>query len=95
MIFYHLGLYTQQTFPDRFDLVPLGGTLADPQPLKGTVVQPRYLVRIKGDWTARQKEAREGLVETLLSADFTKILEKRGLLRPPGVAELADNRQRA
>jgi hypothetical protein len=88
LIFYHLGLYIQQTFPDRFDLVPLGGTLADPQPLQGTVVQTRYLVRIKGDWTARQKEAREGLVETLLSPDFTKIMEKRGLLRPPGVAEL-------
>ncbi|MCX5889055.1 MAG: substrate-binding domain-containing protein [Deltaproteobacteria bacterium] len=88
LIFYHLGLYIQQTFPDRFDLVPLGGTLADPRPLQGTVVQTRYLVRIKGDWTARQKEAREGLVETLLSPDFTKIMEKRGLLRPPGVAEL-------
>jgi hypothetical protein len=88
MIFYHLGLYVQQTFPDRFDLVPLGGTLADPQPLKGTVVQPRYLVRLKGDWSPRQKEAREGLVETLLSTDFTRVLEKRGLLRSQGVAEL-------
>jgi hypothetical protein len=88
LIYYHLGLFTQQTFPDRFDLVPLGGTLADPQPLKGTVVQPRYLVRLKGDWTHRQKEARERLVATLFSADFTRVLEKRGLLRPQGVAEL-------
>jgi hypothetical protein len=88
VILYHLGLYIQQTFPERFDLVPLGGTLEDPQPMKGTVVQPRYVVRIKGDWTTRQIEAREGLVETLLSDDFTKILEKRGLLRPQGVSEL-------
>lgn len=88
IIFYHLGLYTQQTFPDQFDLVPLGGTLTDPQPLKGTVVQPRYIVRLQGDWTPRQKEAREGLVETLLSADFTRVLEKRGLLRPQGVGAL-------
>ena len=90
VIFYHLGLFTQQTFPDRFDLVPLGGTVADPQPLKGTGVQVRYMVRIKGNWTPRQIEAREGLLETLLSADFTKILEKSGLLRPHGVAELPD-----
>ncbi|MFI5354454.1 MAG: substrate-binding domain-containing protein [Desulfobaccales bacterium] len=88
IIFYHLGLYTQQTFPDQFDLVPLGGTLTDPQPLKGTVVQPRYIMRLQGDWTPRQKEAREGLVETLLSADFTRVLEKRGLLRPQGVGAL-------
>jgi len=88
VIFYHLGLFTQQTFPDRFDLVPLGGSVADPQPLKGTVVQPRFAVRIKGKWTERQKEAREQLLETLLSPDFTKILEKRGLVRPQGVVEL-------
>lgn len=87
VILYHLGLYIQQTFPESFDLVPLGGTLANPQPLKGTMVQPRFVVRIKGDWSERQKEAREKLLETLLSEDFTKILEKRGLLRPQGVAE--------
>ena len=82
VIYYHLGLYTQQTFPDKFDLVPLGGTVADPQPLAGTVSGTRCLVRIQGDWTPRQMEARERLVETLLSDDFTKILEKRGLKRP-------------
>ncbi len=88
VILYHLGLYIQQTFPERFDLVPLGGSIADPQPLKGTVVQPRYVVRSQGNWTPRQEEAREKLLETLLSADFTGVLEKRGLLRPRGVGEL-------
>ncbi len=88
VIFYHLGIYIQQTFPERFDVVPLGGTPADPQPLKGTAVQPRYVVRIKGDWTPQQKKAREGLLETLLSDDFSKMLERRGLRRPQGVGEL-------
>jgi hypothetical protein len=83
IIYYHLGRYTLETFPDLFDLAPLGGSLADPQPLKGTVITTRYLVRIKGDWSHRQLEAREKLVETLLSPEFTRILEKRGLLRPP------------
>ena len=83
VIFYHLGLYTQQTFPDQFTLVPLGGTVAHPQPLPGTISITRYLVRIKGNWTPRQLEAREKLIETLLSAEFTKVLENRGLLRPP------------
>jgi Bacterial extracellular solute-binding protein len=82
VILYHLGLFTKQTFPDIFDLVPLGGTIDNPQPLQGTIVAIRYLIRIKGNWTSRQIEAREKLVQTLLSDDFTKILEKRGLVRP-------------
>ncbi len=84
IILFHLGLYTMQTFPDLFDIVPLGGTVADPHPLEGTSISTRFLVRIKGNWSARQIEAREKLVETLLSDDFTKILEKRGLHRPEG-----------
>jgi len=84
IILYHLGLFTLQTFPDIFDVVPLGGTIADPHPLEGTIITTRFLVRIKGNWSARQLEAREGLVETLLSDDFSKILGKRGLLRPQG-----------
>jgi len=83
VILYHLGLYIQQTFPDSFDILPLGGTVADPRPLPGTICETRYLVRIKGEWSPRQLEARETLVQTLLSQEFTRILEKRGLLRPP------------
>jgi len=82
VIFYHLGLVTKQTFPEQFDLVPLGGTLADPQPLKGTVSHVRFIGRVKGDWTARQIQARETLIETLLSEEFTRILKKRGLSQP-------------
>ncbi|HAM49155.1 MAG TPA: hypothetical protein DCP92_00075 [Nitrospiraceae bacterium] len=65
-------------------MIPLGGTVADPQPLEGTCISTRFLVRIKGIWSTRQLDAREKLVETLLSDDFTKILEKRGLNRPKG-----------
>ena len=84
IILYHLGLFTVQTFPDIFDIVPLGGTVTDPQPLEGTSITTRFLIRIKKNWSARQLEAREKLIETLLSEDFTKILEKRGLHRPKG-----------
>jgi hypothetical protein len=83
VIFYHLGLFTVQTFPEKFDLVPLGGSAAASQPLPGTVITTRYLVRIKGKWTPRQLEAREKLAQTLLSEEFSRILEKRGLARPP------------
>jgi hypothetical protein len=83
VIYYHLGLYTKRTFPDLFDLVPLGGTEAAPQPLPGTIIGTRLAIRIKGDWTPRQRQAREKLLESLLSEEFTEILKKHGLVRPP------------
>jgi len=83
-------LYIVQTFPDKFDIVPLGGTISDPQPLKGTIIDTRFVVRIKGDWTPRQIEVREKLIQTLLSDDFTKILEKRGMRRPDGFVPMKD-----
>ena len=90
LIMYHLGLYIRDTFPDVFDIVPLGGTIADPQPFKGTIIGTRFVVRIKGDWTPRQIEARDKLIQTLLSDDFTRILEKRGMLRPDGFVPVTD-----
>lgn len=88
IILYHLGLFTLQTFPDIFDIVPLGGTIDDPHPLEGTMISTRFVVRVKGNWSALQLEAREKLVETLLSGDFSKILKMRGLYRPEGFAPI-------
>ena len=82
VILYHLGLYTQRTFPDLFDLVPLGGTIAEPRPLPGTLIGTRLAVRIQGQWTPRQREAREKLLQCLLSDEFTEILKRHGLTRP-------------
>jgi hypothetical protein len=84
VIYHHLGIFAKQTFPDTFDIVPLGGTVDNPQPLVGTVITDRYVVALKGVWTRRQREAQQTLINTLLSDDFTQILEKRGLQRPDG-----------
>lgn len=84
VIVYHLGRFSAQTFPDKLEVVPLGGSVADPQPLPGTKTSIGYVVRVKGDWTARQKQARDILVDTLLSDDFTRALVQRGLQRPAG-----------
>ncbi len=90
LILYHLGLYIKQTFPEKFDIVPLGGTVSDPQPLKGTIIGVRFVVAIKGDWTPRQMKVRDTLIKTLLSDDFSKILEKRGMTRPDGFTPMPD-----
>ncbi|MDA8232677.1 MAG: substrate-binding domain-containing protein [Magnetospirillum sp.] len=82
VILYHLGVFTKQSFPDTFDVVPLGGTVSDPRPLPGTTIGTRYVVALKGEWTPRQLEARNVLVQTLMSDAFTKDLETHGLKRP-------------
>jgi hypothetical protein len=82
VILYHLALYMKQTFPDKFDIIPIGGTVSDPQLVAGETSSVRYMVKLNGNWTPRQIEARDKLVDTLQSQEFTDILHRRGLLRP-------------
>jgi hypothetical protein len=81
-IFYHLALYFTRTFPDKFEIVPVGGTTDKPNPAKGNKIGVMQAVRIKGHWTSKQKKAREQLMKALQSDDFTSILAKHGLHRP-------------
>jgi hypothetical protein len=82
IILHHIGRYTKSTFPDIFDVVPLGGTASNPQPLPGTKTVVRYVLPLKGDWSSKQKDARDALIETLMSRDFSAALERHGLMRP-------------
>lgn len=82
VILYHLGKYTRDTFPATLEIVSLGGTVDDPQPLPGTTIATRYVIRLKGDWNERQIKARDVLMTEFASADFTKILLQHGLQRP-------------
>jgi hypothetical protein len=81
VILHHVGRYTKESFPATFDIVPLGGTADNPQPLAGTKIDTRYAVALKGDWTPRQKAARDALIDTLMSEDFSMALERHGLKR--------------
>ena len=82
ILFYHLALHAVTTFPDLFEIAPLGGTPANPEPLRGNRTEVLYAVRIHGDWTERQRFATEELMELFLSSEFTLILDKHGLDRP-------------
>jgi hypothetical protein len=84
VILYHLGRYTKESFPGLLDIVPLGGTVDSPQPLPGTKVGVRYVAAIKGEWSPKQKIARDTLIQILLSDNFTQALEYHGLHRPKG-----------
>ena len=86
VIFYHLALVAVRSFPDQFEIVPLGGTVDNPQPLPGNNIGVMQAIRIAPEagtsLTAKQLAARERLMEALQSAEFTPILESHGLRRP-------------
>lgn len=86
VIFYHLALHAVRTFPDQFDIVPLGGTVEDPQPLPGNQIETTFIVRLSAPpsapFSARQLDAVEKLIEAYQSPEFTTILQSHGLTRP-------------
>lgn len=81
-IFYHLALYFTRTFPDKFEIVPVGGSADNPKPAKGNKVGVLQAVRIKGDWSEKQLAAQEKLMQALQGDEFTQILGKHGIRRP-------------
>jgi hypothetical protein len=87
VIFYHLALNAVRTFPDKFEIVPLGGTTADPRPVAGNKIGVHQAVLIKGDWNSSQNTARRKLVDLLMGDEFSGILEKHGMRRPASFAE--------
>lgn len=82
LMFYHLGLYMVRTFPDLFEIVPLGGTVDDPQPVDGNKIATLFIAKISGDFTDKQLQAREALIDAYLSTEFDVILQYHGLRRP-------------
>jgi len=81
-IFYHLALYFVRSFPDKFEIVSLGGNADKPDPIKGNKVGVLSAVRIKGKWNKTQKKAGEKMMEAFASSTFTEILTKHGIRRP-------------
>jgi hypothetical protein len=86
VIFYHLARYMTETFPDKFDWVPLGGTKEAPEPVAGNKVGVFKAVELNAPagkpWSKKQKTAADALMTSYKSEEFTKILEKHGLRRP-------------
>lgn len=81
VLFYHLALDAVRKFPDLFEIVPLGGTAGDPDPLAGNKIGAHFAIRIRGDWTTDQLVARERLMILIGSDEFTTILENHGMRR--------------
>lgn len=82
LMFYHLALYMVRTFPDKFDIVPLGGTTDEPVPVEGNKQATLFIAPINGEFTTEQYMARDALINSYQSSVFTDILGSHGLLRP-------------
>lgn len=82
LIFYHLALYMVRTFPDKFDIVPLGGTVENPEPVEGNKQATLFIAKINGEFNNNQNIARDELINAYTSREFDTILTKHGLLRP-------------
>lgn len=80
VLVYHLALYTVQQFPDRFEIVPLGGNVEHPRAIAGNRFEEHFIAKINGTWTDKQQLAANRLVSTMLSADFAAILQRHGLI---------------
>ena len=46
MLYYHLALHYTRRFPDTFDMVPLGGTAAHPDPVSGNITGTTYAGKV-------------------------------------------------
>ena len=80
ILFYHLARHAAATFPDIFDIVPLGGPAHDPVPLPGTRYSEHAVVALAGEWSPAQRAAQSALIDTLLSAEFAAVLDRHGLM---------------
>ncbi|MEM9981719.1 MAG: substrate-binding domain-containing protein [Bacteroidota bacterium] len=76
LLFYHLARYVQQTFPDEFDIVPLGGTVAQPDPLPGNVIGKFYVAKLDVPLTPQQEQIRTAFLTAFLSGTFEDYLKK-------------------
>ena len=47
IVFYHLARYFVESFPNEFEIVPLGGTVETPTPLPGNKVGKLFIARTK------------------------------------------------
>lgn len=75
LVYYHLALRYTRIFPERFDLIPVGGAPEHPEP--GNRVSDFHLALV-GDGGAWG----EALRESLLGSETTEIYVHHGLRRP-------------
>jgi len=85
LLFYHLALRYVRIFPNKFELIPLGGTAENPEPTCANIIgQTHYGLTTKASkWGAQ-------FTEFLKSDTVTRIYEFHGLQRSKNVLEIKE-----
>ena len=83
LIFYHLAQTAIEAHPDLFEIVPLGGTVENPQPLLGNRVATMQAIRTSSNWTEQQIINRDNFFFAITDSADNSDLLKRYWLREP------------
>ena len=75
IVFYHLALRYIRIFPSLFEMVPLGGTVSDPQPVSGNIISLTHagIIGDGGEWGA-------ALIQFLSTSTVSEIYTYHGLM---------------
>ena len=85
VVFYHLALLYQKTLPAtgcRLDIVPLGGTARNPQPLPGNKIATLFIAKVNDTYDQKVLDARNLIYDFLTTSPvWEKILIGHGMVR--------------
>lgn len=85
IIFYHQALYMKETMAVTgcdLDIIPLGGTVADPQPLAGNKVGAIHIAKVNGSYAKKVNDTRNDIYDFLTTSPiWEQILIKHGMVR--------------
>lgn len=85
VIFYHQAKYIKETMATigcNLDIIPLGGTVADPQPLPGNKVGTIFVAKVIGSYAKKVNDTRDDIYDFLTTNPvWEQILIKHGMVR--------------
>ena len=83
LMFYHLAKTAIEAHPDLFEIVPLGGTVENPEPVLGNRVATMQAIRIDSSWTSQQIINRDNFFFSITDSTANADLLERYWLREP------------
>jgi hypothetical protein len=86
VIFYHQAVYLKRELGKKgcnLEIVPLGGTEADPKPLPGNKVGTLHIAKVSGSFPQKVLDARDVIYTFLTSSPiWTQIMADHGIVDP-------------
>ena len=83
IIFYHQAIYMKETMAAtgcNLEIIPLGGTVADPQPLLGNKIGAIKIAKVNGSYAKKVNDARNDIYDFLTTNPvWDQILIKHGM----------------